>query len=79
MYSVTKNDKVNNWSQEMHAITPHIESEHIKGKNNVLVDSLSRLRHFGVHDYNDPEEPGQEYRKSIFETNENIIYSLDDD
>ena len=23
MYLVMKNDKVNNWSQEMHAITPH--------------------------------------------------------
>ena len=35
MYSVTKNDKVNNWSQEMHTKTPHIEFGHIKGKNNV--------------------------------------------
>ena len=42
MYSVVKNDKVNNWSQEMHAITPHIEFEHIKGRDNILGDSLSR-------------------------------------
>ena len=40
-----KNDKVNNWSQQMHAITPDIEFKHIKGKDNVLMDSLSRLKH----------------------------------
>ena len=57
--------KVNNWSQEMYAITPHIEFKHIKGKENVLVDSLSRLKHLGLHDDNDSEEPGQEYGKSI--------------
>ena len=32
LYSLMKNDKENNWSQKMHAITPHIEFEHIKGK-----------------------------------------------
>ena len=25
VYSVTKNDKVNNWSHKMHAITPYID------------------------------------------------------
>ena len=59
MYSVTKYDKVNHWSQEMHAITSYIEFEHFKGKDNVLVDSLSRLGCLGLHDGNDPEEPGQ--------------------
>ena len=78
IYSVIKNDKVNNWSQEMHAITPHIEFEHSKRKNNVLADSLSRLRCLGIHDDNDPERLGQEYGKSIFKTDENIIHSLDD-
>ena len=33
MYSVKKNDKVSNWSQEMHVITPYIDFEHIKGKD----------------------------------------------
>ena len=44
IYSVTKNDKVNNWSTEIHSITPHTDFEHIKGKENVLVYSLLRLR-----------------------------------
>ena len=55
MYSLTKNDKVSNWSQEMHAITPNIEFEYMKGKNNVLADSLSRLRCLGLHDNDDRE------------------------
>ena len=63
----------------MHAITLHIAFEHKKGKNNVLVDSLSRLRHLGLYDNNDPQEPGKEYGKSIFETDENIIHSLGND
>ena len=52
----------------MHAVTPHMEFEHIKGKNNVLADSLSCLRCLGLHDDNDPEQPNPEYWKSIFET-----------
>ena len=61
----------------MHAITPHIEFEHIKGKENVLADSLSRLRHFGLHDDNGAEDQGQEYGKFIFGTGENMINNLD--
>ena len=79
VYSVLKNDKVNNWSQEMHAITPHIEFKHIKGKENGLADSLSRLRCLGLHNDNDPKEPDQEYGKSIFVTDENTINSLEND
>ena len=79
MCSVMKNDKVHNWSQEMHAIKPYIEFEHIKGKDNVLADSLSRLKHLGLHDDNNLEEPDQEYGKSIFDTDEGIINSLDND
>ena len=51
----------------MHAITPHIEFKHTKGKENVLVDSLSRLRYLGLHNDNYPEETGQEHGKSIFD------------
>ena len=40
---------------------------------------MSRLRHLGLHEDNDPEDPGQEYGKYNFETGENIIHSLDDD
>ena len=49
----------------MHALTPHIEFEHVNGKENVKADSLSRLRCLALHDDNDTEEPGQEYGKYI--------------
>ena len=58
--------KVNNWYQEIHSITPHIKFKHIKGKENVLADSLSRLRCLGSHYNSDPKESGQEYARSIF-------------
>ena len=78
LYSVMKNDKAKKWSQKMNTIKP-VVFELIKGKDNVLADSQSRLRHLGLHDDNDPEEPGQEYSKSIFKTDETITHCLDND
>ena len=66
IYSVMKNDKVNNWSQEIHALTPYIEFEHIKVKENILADSLSKLKPLGLYEANTPEKEGHEYGKSIF-------------
>ena len=63
----------------MHAITSHVDFKHIKGKENILAESLSRLKCLGLHDNNDLEEPHQEYGKSIFEMDENMINSLDSD
>ena len=74
MYSVTKNDKVNNWSQEINAITPCTGFEHIKGKDNVLADSLSRLKTSSLYEANDPKELGSEYGKSIFDTKSEIVW-----
>ena len=68
MNSMTANDKVNNWSQEIHTITPYIDFEHITGKDNVLEGSLSRLISLGFYENNDPKEPGSEYGKSIFDS-----------
>ena len=55
IYSVMKNDKVNNLSQEIHVITPYINFEHIKGKENVLANSLSRLQTLGLYKANEPK------------------------
>ena len=54
IYLVMKNDKVNNWSQEIHAITPDINYEHIKGKENILADNLSCLQILGLFNANEP-------------------------
>ena len=45
----------------------------------MLADSLSRLRHLGLHEDNDPEKSGYEYGKSIVDTNENTVCSIDSD
>ena len=77
VYSVTKTDEVSIWPQEIDSITPHIEFDLIKGKENALADILSRLRCLGLHDDNDPEESGQEYGKSIFDMDENTVNNVD--
>ena len=33
----------------------------------MLADSLSGLRHLCIHEDNDPEKPGYQYGKSVFE------------
>ena len=53
-----KNDKVNNWSQEIHSIIPYIQFENIEGKENVLADILLRLKTLGLYKGNDSEKPG---------------------
>ena len=62
-----------------YSITPHIEFKHIKGKQYVLVDSLSRLRCLGLHNDNNTEESGQEYGRSIFNMDENTVNSINSD
>ena len=45
----------------------------------MLVDNLSRPRCLGLHEDNDPEESGYEYGKSIFDSDDNIVCSIDND
>ena len=77
IYSVTKNDKVNNWSQEIYAIPSYINFQHIKGKENMLVDSLSRLKCLGLHEGNGLEKLGYEYGKFIFDTDKDRVCNDD--
>ena len=64
------------WSQEIYAVTSYIDLEHIKGKYNVLVDSLSRLKTLGLYETNDPEEPGNKCGKSIFDSESDMICDI---
>ena len=73
---MTKNDKVNNLLQEIHAITSHIDFEHIKVRENLLEDSLSRLKTLDLYEANDPEELEREYGKSIFDIDSEIICNV---
>ena len=67
VYSVMKNDKVYNWSQEIHTIMPDTEMELIKGKENILADSLSRLKTLGLYKTSTPQKEEHVYGKSIFD------------
>ena len=71
-----RNNKVNNWSQ-IHSIIPHNEFEHIKGKEDILADSLSRLKTLGLYENNGPEKPGHEYGESIFNFNLETACNVD--
>ena len=76
IYSFMKNDKVNNWSKEIQSLTPYIDFEHIKGKENELANSLSTLQVLGLHEANEPEKEGHEYSKSISNSEAEIVYSI---
>ena len=47
-----------------------------KSRVDILADSLSRLKTSDLNAANDPEEPGSEYGKSIFETESEIVCNV---
>ena len=61
----TLNDKVNNWAVELE--TYRIKFVHIKGKSNVLADTLSRLISINPDVKLEPELEGHEFRQYCFE------------
>ena len=61
----TLNSKVNNWAIELEAF--NIQFDYIKGSNNILADTLSRLIAIDPDTPTTPEEPGYEFGYAIFE------------
>ena len=61
----TLNSKVNNWAMELEAF--NIQFDYIKGFNNILADTLSRLISIDPDTPTTPEEPGYEFGYAIFE------------
>ena len=61
----TLNNKVNNWAVELE--TYRIKFVHIKGKSNVLADTLSRLISIDPDVKLEPELEGYEFRQYCFE------------
>ena len=59
------NAKVNNWAMELEAF--NIQFNYIKGSNNILADTLSRLIAIDPDTPTTPEEPGYEFGCAIFE------------
>ena len=61
----TLNSIVNNWAMELEAF--NIQFDYIKGSNNILADTLSRLISIDPDTPTTPEEPGYEFGYAIFE------------
>ena len=61
----TLNNKVNNWGIELSNFK--INSQHIKGKRNVMADALSRLKRLGLYDIQEAEADGHEFGHTILE------------
>ena len=59
------NSKVNNWAMELEAF--NIQFDYIKGSNNILADTLSRLIAIDPDTPTTQEEPGYEFGYAIFE------------
>ena len=58
------NSKVNNWAMELEAF--NIEFNYIKGSNNVLADTMSRLVNIDLDTQQHPG-PGYEFGYAVFE------------
>ena len=65
LWKNTLNSKVNNWAMELEAF--NIEFDYIKGSNNVLVDTMSRLVNINLDTQQHPEGPGYEFGNAVFE------------
>ena len=61
----TLNSKINNWAIELEAF--NIQFDYIKGSNNILMDTLSRLIAIDPETLTTLEEPGYEFGYAIFE------------
>ena len=61
----TLNSKVNNWAMELEAF--NIQFDYIKGSNNILADTLSRLIAIDPDTPTTLEEQGYEFGYAIFE------------
>ena len=62
----TLNNKVNNWAMELEAF--NIKFQHVSGKTNILVDTLSCLVDIDPDARLDPENAGWEFGYYMFET-----------
>ena len=71
-----KNNKVNNWSQEIYVITSFINFERIKGKENIIHNSLSRVWTLGLYKGNLPKKE-HEYGQSIFDSETETVCNIE--
>ena len=68
----SKNTLTQNWTLEIFSVTPYITFKHIKGKDNILADSLSQLQRLGLYGRCPHEEDDQDHEIIIFDEGESI-------
>ena len=73
IFANTTNDRLTTWAQDIFAITPHTNFEHLKGTQNILSDAISRIKSFAL--YNDI--PSQ-CDSCSSETTSNVLPSQED-
>ena len=76
IYTLTANDRVNDWAFQIHAICRMIHFQFIKGMSNVLSDSLSRLSYYDLYEKPKPEKPGFKFGKPKVEVSEDMYKPL---
>ena len=65
LHKNTLNSKANNWAMELESF--NIQFEHIKGQNNILADTLSRLIDIDPDTQVTPEGNGYEFGYAVFD------------
>ena len=73
----TKNALTQNWAWEIFSITPYITFKHIKGKDNILADSLTQLQRLGLYEKCPCEEDNQDEVITIFNEGKSIKITAD--
>ena len=65
IYSNTTNDRLTAWAQDLFAITPHIEFEHLKGSKNILSDAIMRIKRFSLNNKISSVSRPQDHEESL--------------
>ena len=68
----TKNTLTQNWALEIFSITPYITFKHIKGKDNILADSLTQLQRLSLYEKCPCEKDNQDQVIAILDKGESI-------
>ena len=68
----TKNTLTENWALDFFSITAYITFKHIKGKANILADSLTQLQRLGLYERCPHEEDDWDQEITIFDEGKSI-------
>ena len=76
IYALTANDRVNDWTFQIHAICRTVHFQFIQGTSNILSDSLSRLSYYDLYEKPKLEKPGFKFNKPKVDVSEDMYKPL---